>query len=128
MRPMVAQVTAEDPATSAYITNILPWRPPGNRTPTEQEAQMFLPFMTRHIELAQPDIVFAVGNTSVKALLGTTTGIKRLRGTWTPHPVLGLPVLPSFHPAYLLRPPQDKRLAWRDLLSLRAALDGEKPL
>jgi len=117
--------TDSSPESACYIANILPWRPPGNRTPSEAEAQMFLPFMTRHIQLAGPDIVFAIGNTAVKALLGTTTGIKRLRGTWTHHPVLGLPVLPSFHPAYLLRQPADKRLAWRDLLSLRAALDGE---
>lgn len=119
--------SAPAPENAAYIANILPWRPPGNRTPTEAEAQMFLPFMTRHIELAKPDLIFAVGNTSVKALLATKTGIKRLRGTWTPHPDLGIPVLPSFHPAYLLRQPADKRLAWQDLLSLRAALDEGAP-
>ncbi|MEM0988144.1 MAG: uracil-DNA glycosylase [Pseudomonadota bacterium] len=120
--------SAPAPENAAYIANILPWRPPGNRTPTEAEAQMFLPFMTRHIELAKPDLIFAVGNTSVKALLATKTGIKRLRGTWTPHPDLGIPVLPSFHPAYLLRQPADKRLAWQDLLSLRAALNEGAPL
>ncbi|MEM7742840.1 MAG: uracil-DNA glycosylase family protein [Pseudomonadota bacterium] len=112
---------------AAYIANILPWRPPGNRTPTEAEAQMFLPFMARHIELARPEIIFAVGNTSVKALLDTKTGIKRLRGTWMRHGPTGVPVLPSFHPAYLLRQPADKRLAWRDLLSLRDVLDGAAP-
>ncbi|MFK7942103.1 MAG: uracil-DNA glycosylase family protein [Paracoccaceae bacterium] len=117
--------TATDPAQSVYIANILPWRPPGNRTPSEQEAQSFLPFMERHIALAKPDIIFAVGNTSVKALLATQTGIKRLRGNWHRHPALDIPVMPSFHPAYLLRQPAEKRLAWRDLLALRAALDGD---
>lgn len=117
--------TDEDPAKSVYIANILPWRPPGNRTPSEQEVQSYLPFMERHIQLAKPEVIFAVGNTSVKALLNTQTGIKRLRGNWHRHPRLDLPVMPSFHPAYLLRQAQDKRLAWRDLLALRAVLDGE---
>ena len=119
--------TSQDPASSAYIANILPWRPPGNRTPSEQEAQSYLPFMERHIALASPDVIFAVGNTSVKALLNTQTGIKRLRGNWQKHPALDIPIMPSFHPAYLLRQPADKKLAWRDLLALRRALDGEMP-
>jgi len=119
--------TAPAPKEAAYITNILPWRPPGNRTPSEAEAALFMPFVERHIDLAKPDFLFSLGNTPTKALLDTTTGIKRMRGRWVRHPATGLPLLPSFHPAYLLRQPADKRLAWRDLLSLRAALDGEGP-
>lgn len=119
--------TAPAPEGAAYITNILPWRPPGNRTPTDSEVLAFLPFVVRHIELAGPDFILALGATSAKALMETSTGIKRLRGRWVRHGATGLPLLPSFHPAYLLRQPADKRLAWRDLLSLRAALDGEAP-
>jgi len=119
--------TAPAPEDAAYIANILPWRPPGNRTPSEDEVTLFLPFIERHIELAKPDFILSVGNTPTKALLGTAMGIKRMRGRWVRHEATGLPLLPSFHPAYLLRQPADKRLAWRDLLSLRAALDGEAP-
>jgi DNA polymerase len=119
--------TAPAPEDAAYITNILPWRPAGNRTPSLEEAALFLPFVERHIELAKPDFLFSLGNTPTKALLDTATGIKRMRGTWVRHPATGLPLLPSFHPAYLLRQPADKRLAWRDLLALRAALDGARP-
>ena len=119
--------TAPAPEEAAYITNILPWRPTGNRTPTEAESALFLPFVERHIELAKPDFIFSLGNTPTKALLDTSTGIKRMRGRWVRHAATGLPLLPSFHPAYLLRQPADKRLAWRDLLVLRAALDGETP-
>jgi DNA polymerase len=119
--------TAPAPGDAVYITNILPWRPPGNRTPTPAEVTLFLPFIERHIELAKPDFIFSIGNTPTKTLLDTATGIKRMRGRWVRHKASGLPLLPSFHPAYLLRQPADKRLAWRDLLSLRAALDGEMP-
>ncbi len=119
--------TALTPEDAAYITNILPWRPPGNRTPTPAEVALFLPFIERHIELAKPDFIFSIGNTPTKTLLDTATGIKRMRGRWVRHKASGLPLLPSFHPAYLLRQPADKRLAWRDLLSLRAALDGDLP-
>ena len=115
------------PETAAYIANILPWRPPGNRTPSEQEAAQFLPFMVRHIQLAKPDVILSMGNTPTKALLATGTGIKRMRGTWQRHEATGLPLMPSFHPAYLLRQPADKRLAWRDLLAIRKVLDGEAP-
>jgi uracil-DNA glycosylase len=119
--------TAPAPEDAAYIANILPWRPPGNRTPTQDEVALFLPFIERHIELAKPDIILSVGNTPTKTLLDITTGIKRMRGRWQRHPATGVALLPSFHPAYLLRQPADKRLAWRDLLSLRAALDGDMP-
>jgi len=113
--------------TTAYIANVIPWRPPGNRTPAPDEVALFLPFIERHIELARPDFILSVGNTPTRTLLGTATGIKRMRGRWVRHAASGLPLLASFHPAYLLRQPADKRLAWRDLLSLRAALDGEVP-
>jgi DNA polymerase len=119
--------SAPAPEDAAYIANILPWRPPGNRTPSAEEVALFLPFIERHIELAKPDFLFSVGNTPTKALLDTTTGIKRLRGRWVRHGASGLPLLPGFHPAYLLRSPADKRLAWHDLLALRAALDGAEP-
>ena len=117
--------SATDPAHAAYIANILPWRPPGNRTPSEAEALQFLPFVERQVELARPDMILAVGNTPTKALLATSTGIKRMRGRWLRHGPSGLPVMPCFHPASLLRTPEDKRLAWLDLLAVRRALDGE---
>lgn len=116
--------TAAEPEKAAYITNVLPWRPPGNRTPTTEEALLFLPFVIRHIQLARPRIVMTMGNTPTKALLGTATGIKRMRGTWHTHQATGIPQLATFHPAYLLRQPVDKRLAWADLIALRHALDG----
>ena len=119
--------TAPAPEDAVYITNILPWRPPGNRTPSPDEVGQFLPFIERHIALAKPDFIFSIGNTPTKTLLDTSTGIKRMRGRWVRHQASGVPFLPSFHPAYLLRQPADKRLAWRDLLSLRAALDGDLP-
>ena len=119
--------TAPAPEEAAYITNVLPWRPPGNRTPSEAEARQFLPFVERHIALAAPKIILAAGNTPTKALLATSTGIKRMRGRWLRHGPSGLPVMPSFHPAYLLRTPEDKRLAWLDLVAIRRALDGELP-
>ncbi|MEM1159899.1 MAG: uracil-DNA glycosylase [Pseudomonadota bacterium] len=116
-----------DPAKAAYITNILPWRPPGNRTPSEQEAGMFVPFVERHIQLAGPRVILTMGNTPTKALLKTTTGIKRMRGNWVRHEATALPLIPTFHPAYLLRQPADKRLSWFDLIAVKKALDGEEP-
>ncbi|MEM1382148.1 MAG: uracil-DNA glycosylase [Pseudomonadota bacterium] len=118
---------AEDPEKSAYITNLLPWRPPGNRTPSTAEARMYLPFLERHIALKAPRAILCLGNPATQALLATSTGIKRMRGHWVRHRATGIPLLPSFHPAYLLRQPADKRLTWRDLLSVRAVLDGEEP-
>lgn len=119
--------TAPAPEDAVYISNILPWRPPGNRTPTAAETLQFLPFMERHIALASPDIIMTLGNTPARALLNSTTGIKRLRGQWARHEPSGLPVTPCLHPAYLLRAPADKKLAWADLLAVRRALDGELP-
>lgn len=113
--------SAQSPDAAVYITNVLPWRPPGNRTPEPPEIAMFLPFLTRHIALAAPEILVLMGNTPCQALLGRT-GITRLRGQWTE--ALGRPVLPMVHPAYLLRNPPAKREAWADLLSLKARLLG----
>ncbi|WP_299043484.1 uracil-DNA glycosylase [uncultured Tateyamaria sp.] len=107
---------------SVYITNVLPWRPPQNRDPKPEEVAMMQPFLNRHIELANPDVLVIAGNHSCQALLGKR-GITRLRGDWTE--AQGKPALPMFHPAYLLRNPAAKREAWADLLSLQARLrDG----
>lgn len=110
-----------DAETALYITNVLPWRPPQNRDPQPDEVAMMLPFLKRHVELIDPDILIAMGNHSCQALLGRR-GITRLRGTWG-H-ALGKPVLPMFHPAYLLRTPEAKREAWADLLALKSRLSS----
>ncbi len=106
---------------SVYITNVLPWRPPQNRDPKPDEIAMMRPFLARHVELVDPDLIVLMGNISCQAALGRR-GITRLRGTWTEG--FGRPVLPMFHPAYLLRQPLAKREAWADLLSLKARLKG----
>lgn len=111
---------AEDPNQGIYITNTLPWRPPQNRDPSTDELAMMLPFLHRHIELAAPDILITMGNPSTKTLLKTNTGITRMRGKWAE--VMGIPTLPMFHPAALLRGPEKKREAWADLLALKARL------
>ena len=111
--------TSPDPAASLYITNVLPWRPPQNREPTPEEMAMMGPFLTRHIELAEPDFLVLMGNTPCVALLGQR-GILKLRGRWAD--ALGRPVLPMTHPAYLLRNGSAKREAWADLLSLKARM------
>ncbi|QBF33551.1 uracil-DNA glycosylase family protein [Thalassococcus sp. S3] len=99
-----------------YITNVLPWRPPQNRDPKPEEIGMLKPFLERHVALAAPDILVLMGNISCQAVLGKR-GITRLRGNWVE--ALGKPVLPMFHPAYLLRNPAAKRDAWADLLELK---------
>ncbi len=116
-----------------YISNLLFWRPPGNRTPTQGEMSVCLPFVERHIELADPAYLLLLGGSAVKSLLGRSEGILKLRGRWVhyQHPGLPRPVpaLPSLHPAYLLRQAAQKRLAWRDFLSLKQALQsGRDPL
>ena len=111
--------TAMDPEQAVYITNVLPWRPPSNRTPEPDEIAMLLPFLERHIALADPAFVVLMGNTPCQALLGRS-GITRLRGNWVE--VLGRPALPMVHPAYLLRMPAAKREAWADLLALKGRL------
>lgn len=110
--------------TQVYITNILPWRPMGNRTPSLQEGVIFLPFLKRHMELAKPKLAMALGGSSAKLLLDTRQGITQLRGNWAEIDVSGkpLPILPTLHPAYLLRNPLAKREAWADLLNLKQRL------
>ncbi|WP_372991371.1 uracil-DNA glycosylase family protein [Sulfitobacter sp.] len=102
-----------------YITNMLPWRPPQDRDPKPDEIAMMRPFLIRHIELAKPEVLVIAGNGAAQALLGKR-GITRLRGQWVQ--VQGLPALPMFHPAYLLRSPEFKREAWADLLEMKARL------
>lgn len=111
--------TSPDPETALYITNVMPWRPPQNRDPEPEEIAMMRPFVLRHIELVDPALIVAMGNTPCQCLLGTK-GILRLRGNWAQ--ALGRPVLPMIHPAYLLRNPAAKREAWADLLALKSRL------
>jgi uracil-DNA glycosylase family 4 len=111
--------------TNAYIANVIPWRPPGNRTPTPQETQICLPFIQRQIELANPDVLVTLGNPSTQTLLGTREGIMRTRGRWVDYDTGSRKIraLATFHPAYLLRSPSYKRLAWQDLRSIAKALE-----
>lgn len=113
-----------DRSTSAYITNVIFWRPPGNRPPTPEEAAICAPFLLRHIELQQPKVLVLLGGTPVKHVLQVEEGITKIRGRWGHFAVNGLeiPALPTFHPAYLLRQPAAKRQAWQDLLSLKLKL------
>jgi DNA polymerase len=110
--------------TSAYIANIVPWRPPGNRTPTPQESQICLPFILRQIELVNPDILVCLGGPATQTLLSVTDGIMKTRGRWLSFNTgtREIRALATLHPAYLLRQPLAKRLAWRDFLSLKQAL------
>ena len=109
-----------------YITNILPWRPPGNRTPSSEEVALMWPFLRRHIQLKAPKVIFALGGSSAKLLLNTTTGILKLRGQvqeidfGDAGQANVIPVLPSLHPAYLLRAPKMKQQAFHDLLVLKS--------
>jgi DNA polymerase len=118
---------ADDPSRAVYIANVLPWRPPGNRTPTTADAAMCLPFIERHIVLKRPKLLVLLGGAATKYLLGIEDGILRLRGRWRAYRPEGgdfeIPVLPTLHPAYLLRQPAQKSLAWRDLLEVKKALD-----
>jgi DNA polymerase len=112
---------------AVYIANVVPWRPPGNRDPTPQEVAACRPFLERQIELVDPDIVVCVGGASARALLGVKDGILKTRGRWFPYHTgtREIRALATLHPAYLLRSPLQKRLAWRDLRALRRALDGK---
>jgi DNA polymerase len=109
-----------------YIANIVPWRPPGNRTPTPQETAICLPFIQRQIELAAPHFLVTLGAPSTQTLLGVKDGIMRARGRWTTCTIAerAIATLPTLHPAYLLRQPAHKRLAWRDLQAVKKALDA----
>ena len=117
-----------DRATDVYIANIIPWRPPGNRTPTPQESQICLPFISRQIELADPDVLVCLGGPSSQTLLGFTDGIRKTRGRFIAYNTgkREIRAIATFHPAYLLRSPLEKRLAWRDFLSIKQAL-AEQP-
>ena len=115
-------------AENVYISNVLFWRPPGNRTPTAAEVAACLPFVERHIALKQPDYLILSGGSSAKTLLGKTEGVLKLRGRWfsyqNPEMATPIPALVTLHPAYLLRQPAAKRQAWRDLLSFKTAFDA----
>jgi DNA polymerase len=104
--------------TTAYIANVIPWRPPGNRTPTPQESQICLPF------IANPDILVCLGGPSAQTLLGIKEGIRKSRGRWHSYHTgtREIRAIASFHPAYLLRTPLEKRFAWRDFLAIKKAL------
>ncbi|ODR94932.1 hypothetical protein AUC70_03885 [Methyloceanibacter stevinii] len=119
---MLASIGLDD--TSVYITNTIYWRPPGNRTPTPQEIASCAPFLTRQIELLAPDVIVLLGGAAAKSMLQTTEGIMRLRGKWKLYHAKDrdIPVLATLHPAYLLRTPDAKRYAWRDLLMLKERL------
>jgi DNA polymerase len=110
--------------TSVYIANIIPWRPPGNRTPTPQESQICLPFIRRQIELVDPDLLVCLGGPSAQTLLGLKDGITRTRGRWFAYTngARDIRAIATFHPAFLLRSPLQKRIAWRDFLAVKAAL------
>jgi len=110
--------------SKAYIANVIPWRPPGNRTPTPQETQICLPFIQRQIELVDPDILVCLGGPSSQTLLGFTDGIMRMRGRWMAFATgtREIRAIATLHPAYLLRQPLHKRLAWRDFLAIRKAM------
>ncbi|MGY4330520.1 uracil-DNA glycosylase family 4 [Bradyrhizobium sp. LB7.2] len=116
--------------TTAYIANVIPWRPPGNRTPTPQETQICLPFIQRQIELVNPDVLVSLGNPATQTLLSTREGIMRTRGRWFDYETAGRTIraLPTFHPAYLLRSPSYKRLAWQDLRAIAKILARDSPL
>lgn len=109
--------------SNLYITNISPWRPPANRQPTSQEIAQCLPFVQRHIELINPQVLILVGGVSAKAILNTNEGIMRLRGRWHSHtsPGLAAPIkcMATFHPAFLLRSPGQKAQVWQDLLLIQ---------
>ncbi len=114
------------------IVNIVPWRPPGNRNPTDSEVAVCLPFLHRHIALIRPDILVLLGAVAAKAMLPPpqrSLGIRRVRGAWETLEIPGLetplPCLPMFHPAYLLRTPAAKKEAWTDLLALRFRLQKD---
>ena len=112
--------------TKAYIANVIPWRPPGNRTPTPQETQICLPFIQRQIELANPDVLVSLGGPSATTLLNVKEGILKSRGRWLTYQTgtREIRAIATLHPAYLLRQPLQKRLAWRDFLAIKKALAG----
>jgi uracil-DNA glycosylase len=114
--------------SSAYIANVIPWRPPGNRTPTPQETQICLPFIQRQIELVNPDVLVTLGNPSTQTLLSTREGIMKTRGRWFDYDTgtRVIRAIATFHPAYLLRSPSYKRMSWQDLRAIAKALEQGK--
>jgi DNA polymerase len=117
-----------------YICNVLKCRPPENRTPSPQEAECCWPFLVRQLQIIQPRVVVSMGNPATKALLNTRVGITRLRGSWQQLPMIGeglagIPVMPTFHPAFLLRSytPDNRRKVWDDLKKVMTALGLEPP-
>ena len=112
--------------TSSYIINVMPWRPPDNRNPDPAEVAICIPFLRRHIELAKPKVMILLGAVAARHVLGLNDGIMKLRGRWLDYRIGSemIPVLPTLHPAYLLRQPAHKKLAWRDLQSLADRLDA----
>src|SRR5690349_1006273 len=110
--------------SKAYIANVIPWRPPGNRTPTPQETQICLPFIQRQIELVNPDVLVTLGNPSTQTLLSTREGIMKTRGKWFDYDTgtRTIRAMATFHPAYLLRSPSYKRMSWQDLRAIAKAL------
>jgi uracil-DNA glycosylase len=110
---------------NVYIANVVPWRPPGNRTPTPQETQMCLPFIERQIHLANPEYLVCLGGSAVRTLLGAERGVMRTRGSWFTYPrqsARQIPALAMLHPAFLLRQPAHKRFAWADMRALASVL------
>lgn len=120
---MLAAIELDE--ASVYITNTIYWRPPGNRTPTTQEIEACAPFLARQIELLSPRAILLLGGAAAKSVLNVTEGIMRMRGKWKLYKAkdADIPALPTLHPAYLLRNPEAKRLAWRDLLMLKTRLE-----
>ena len=121
---MLASIGLDE--AGVYITNVVYWRPPGNRTPTPEEVEACAPFLARQIELVAPKVLVLLGGAAAKSMLGTSEGIMRLRGKWLNYGARSgsISTLATLHPAYLLRNPSAKRLAWRDLLMIKAALDA----
>lgn len=109
---------------SVYLANVVPWRPPGDRTPTPQEVELCKPFVLRQIELVRPQVLIFLGVATAKTLIGTTESIRRLRGRWIPwtHEGREMQCLATYHPDFLLRNPNEKRSAWSDFLALRQVL------
>lgn len=114
-----------DRAVNAYITNVINWRPPNNRDPSPEEAAQCLPFLRRHIELAQPELIVLLGAVASRHVVGGSDGIMKLRGRWREYRVGDrmVPLMPTLHPAYLLRQPAHKKLAWRDLQAIAARME-----
>ena len=115
-----------DRSRNCYITNVINWRPPDNRDPSPEEAAICLPFLRRHIELANPGVIVLLGAVAARHVMGITEGIMKTRGRWLEYRVGNamVPVMPTLHPAYLLRQPAHKKLAWRDLRALAYRMDA----